>query len=44
LNGWLNEGKSGKFFSLSVKPKEESAPKPSQKAKQPEFDDSDVPF
>ncbi len=24
LNGWLKEGKSGKFFSLSVKPKEET--------------------
>jgi hypothetical protein len=45
LNGWIKESETGKFFSLTVQPKEEAARKssePTRKAK-PEIDD-DVPF
>jgi hypothetical protein len=49
LSGWLKESKTDgkKFFSLSVRPKNDAAPKPVNKpvvTSEPDDFDQDIPF
>lgn len=48
LNAWLKEGKRGKFFSFSFKPKNETGQQGMQKARavveDDGFGDTDIPF
>ncbi len=43
LNGWLKEGPNGKFFSLSVKPKEETIERRNVPRVASDLDD-EIPF
>lgn len=44
LNAWVKEGKNGKYFSVSVKPKEDAPKKVASKGKKQDDFESDIPF
>lgn len=44
INGWLKEGRNGKFYSLSVKPKQERAQEILDNHSHSSGYDPDIPF
>ncbi len=44
LNAWLKDGKNGKFFSMSMKPKQERAAEIRRDAVQQDEDPDFIPF
>ena len=43
ISAWVKEGRNGKFFSLSFRPKQERTEQASRPQPTPEFDDT-IPF